>query len=152
LFPWAVRHPRDDEFPQSEGGAASCAPLRGRRVGLPSRGLQLRKRLPWWVEQLDRITRWWNWRLPVNQRTGLLEAADGYVLRVPRSCDCADAAGFVESPQMMTSRGVYGFRHKGVVAALQGSRFLTTSSQLRPERHPNGWLQNYTRLPRSRPT
>jgi hypothetical protein len=34
-------------------------------------GLQLRNRYAWWVEQLDRITRWWNWRSPVNLQSGL---------------------------------------------------------------------------------
>jgi hypothetical protein len=34
-------------------------------------GLQVRNRFPWWVEQLDGLTRLWNFQLPVNQRSGL---------------------------------------------------------------------------------
>ena len=34
-------------------------------------GLQFRVRFPWWIEGLDRITRLWNFRLPLNLRSGL---------------------------------------------------------------------------------
>ena len=34
-------------------------------------GLQVRKRFPWWIEALDRLTRLWNWRKPVNLQSGL---------------------------------------------------------------------------------